>query len=94
MNRDGDDGYPKPPGNIHGEPRLPAPKDRAPDRFPPPPDGHITDGTAAIRENDGKYSEITPYTSELSIFRAQEFAKLDRVRRLWSLYPSTIRAVS
>lgn len=76
---DGDDGFPKPPGNIHGEPRLPPQSAREPDHFPPPSEGHITDGVSQIGGSTGKYSEINPYTSELSIFKAQEFAKLDRV---------------
>ena len=76
---DGDDGFPKPPGEIHGEPRLPPKSESRPDDFPPPSDGHITDGVSQINGSTGAYSGINPYTSELSIFKAQEFAKLDRV---------------
>lgn len=74
------DKFPPPPGNIHGQPRLSAEKDRVVDNYPPP-GGHITDGTAQVAGSSGEHSAINPYTSELSIFKGAEFAKLDRVTK-------------
>lgn len=57
---------------------LPPEDERVPDTYPEP-EGNVTEGTSKVFKRDSPHSALDPYAREVSIFRAQEFAKLDRV---------------